>query len=261
MMIANIRELLTARDLLYMWSWREIRTRYKQSMLGMGWAIVQPLAMTIVYVVVFTAIVRVPSDGIPYPLFAYTALLPWTFLASSISTGVPSLVANMGLVTKIYFPREVLPLAAVIGRLFDFMWASVVLLGMLLIYQVTLTPAILWLPLLLALQVVLTIGVVLLGAALNVAYRDVGQLIPLVTQIWMYASPVIYPVSLVPDRFRVLYYLNPMAGLIDGYRNALLLGKAPDGLGLLLSAAMSLVVMLAGYAYFKKVEVTFADII
>lgn len=260
-MLANIRELITARDLLYMWSWREIRTRYKQSMLGMGWAIVQPLAMTIVYVMVFTTIVRVPSDGIPYPLFAYTALLPWTFLASAISTGVPSLVANMGLVTKIYFPREVLPLAAIIGRLFDFMWASVVLLGLLLIYQVPITPAILWLPLLLALQVLLTVGVVLLGAALNVAYRDVGQLIPLLTQVWLYASPVIYPVSLVPDRFRALYYLNPMAGIIDGYRNALLLGKAPDGPGLILSAVVSSVLVLAGYAYFKKVEVTFADII
>ena len=254
-------QLYHARDLLRIWTWREIRSRYKQSFLGMAWAILQPLAMMIVYVIVFSVIVKVDTGDVPYPLFAYTALLPWTLLASSLSTGVPSLVANMSLVTKIYFPREVLPISSIMARVVDFFYASSVLIILILVYHVTISWTVIWLPILFAIQFVLMVGVVLLGAALNVAYRDVGQLIPLVTQVWMYASPVIYPITLVPARLRTLYWLNPMAGIIDGYRLALLEGRSPDPLGLTLATIVSLVIFVAGYLYFKKVEVVFADII
>ena len=260
-MRANLLELYHARELLYMWTRREVLARYKQSILGAGWAILQPLAMMLVYVVVFTTIVKVDTGGIPYPIFAYTALVPWTFFASSISTGVPSLVTNMGLVTKIYFPREVLPMAAIGARLIDFLWASILLVVMLVLYHAPLTINLLWLPVLLIVQIILTVGVVLLAAALNVAYRDVGQLIPLIVQIWMYASPVIYAVDSVPAQYQTLYYLNPMAGLIDGYRDVLLLGQPPNAPGMLLAAAGALIACALGYLYFKRVESTFADII
>ncbi len=260
-MRANLLELYQARELLYMWTRREVLARYKQSMLGAGWAILQPLAMMLVYVVVFTTIVKVDTGGIPYPIFAYTALVPWTFFSSAISTGVPSLVTNMGLVTKIYFPREVLPMANIGARLVDFLWASLLLVAMLILYHAPLTLNLLWLPLLLLIQIVLTVGVVLFAAALNVSYRDVGQLIPLIVQIWLYASPVIYSVESVPVQYQTLYYLNPMAGLIGGYRSVLLLGQPPDATGLVLATIVSLIACVIGYVYFKKVESTFADII
>ena len=260
-MRSDLMQLYHARDLLSMWTWREIRSRYKQSFLGMAWAILQPLAMMIVYVIVFSVIVQVDTGNVPYPLFAYTGLLPWTLLASSLSTGVPSLVTNMGLVTKIYFPREVLPISSIMARAVDFFYAGSVMIILLVIYRVPIQWTVVWLPVLFAIQVVLIVGVVLLGAALNVAYRDVGQLIPLITQIWMYASPVIYPVTLVPERLRPLYWLNPMAGIIDGYRLALLEGRSPDPLGLILATIVSLILFVVGYLYFKKVEVVFADII
>jgi lipopolysaccharide transport system permease protein len=260
-MRSDLMQLYHARDLLRVWTWREIRSRYKQSFLGMAWAILQPLAMMIVYLIVFAVIVKVDTGDIPYPLFAYTALLPWTLLASSMSTGIPSLVTNMSLVTKIYFPREVLPISSIMARVVDFFYASSVMILLLVIYHVPIQWTVLWLPVIFVIQVMLITGVVLLGAALNVAYRDVGQLIPLVTQVWMYASPVIYPVTLVPERLRTLYWLNPMAGIIDGYRLALLEGHSPDPLGLSLAAIVSFILFVAGYRYFKKVEVVFADII
>ncbi len=260
-MRSDLMQLYHARDLLRIWTWREIRSRYKQSFLGMAWAILQPLAMMIVYVIVFSVIVKVDTGNVPYSLFAYTALLPWTLLASSLSTGVPSLVANMSLVTKIYFPREVLPISSIMARVVDFFYAGSVMIILIVIYRVQIQWTVIWLPVLFAIQFVLMIGVVLLGAALNVAYRDVGQLIPLVTQVWMYASPVIYPVTLVPERLRPLYWLNPMAGIIDGYRLALLEGRSPDPLGLILATIVSLILFVVGYLYFKKVEVVFADII
>jgi lipopolysaccharide transport system permease protein len=260
-MQAHFVDLYNARALVLIWVWREIKVRYKQSVLGMGWAIAQPLATTIVYAIVFTRFVRVPTEGIPYPIFAYTALVPWTFFASSLSTGIPSLVHNMGLLTKIYFPREILPFAAVMARAIDFLFAALVLIGLMVFYRVPLHFTIIWLPLLLIIQLLLTLGIVLLGSAINVAYRDVGQVIPLMTQLWLYASPVIYPVSLVPEQFRTLYWLNPMAGLLDGYRRVLLQGKPPDGFGVVAAFTVSLLAFVVGYTYFKRVEAEFADII
>jgi lipopolysaccharide transport system permease protein len=260
-MLADLRILFHYRELLWMWILREIRVRYKQSILGAAWAILQPLSMMIIFTLVFSLLAKVPTDGIPYPIFSYSAVLPWTFFATSISLGVPSLVNNLNLVTKTYFPREILPLGAIGAGFLDLVIASTIFLIMFLIYRMPLTWALLWLPLILALQVMLMIGVALLGAAVNVLYRDVRFVVPLGLQLWLYASPVIYSVSLVPENLRPLYMLNPMAGIIDAYRQVLLYGEPPNGLYLGLSAAVAVVMFVAGYWVFKRLEVIFADII
>jgi lipopolysaccharide transport system permease protein len=244
-----------------MWSLREIKIRYKQSFFGVAWAILQPLALMVVFTIVFSILARIPTDGVPYPVFSYTAVLPWTFFSASISFAVPSLVNNMNLVTKISFPREVLPIAAVVAAFLDFLISSVVFLGLLIFYQVPLQSSLLWLPFLLAVQIVLTLGVVVPASALIVWYRDIRFVVPLGLQLWMYVSPVIYPASLVPERWRSLYMLNPMAVLIDSYRRVVLYGESPSLKHLGVSAAIALVLLLAGYVYFKRSEVLFADVI
>lgn len=260
-MTANPRELYQYRELLWRWILREIGVRYKQSLLGAAWALLQPLAMMIMFTLVFSFLARVPTDGMPYPLFSYTALLPWTFFQTSVSFGVPSLVNNLNLVTKIYFPREILPLGAVGASFFDFLVASTIFLFMFLFYRVPLSWTVAWLPLLLALQVLLTFGVTLLGSAIIVLYRDVRFIVPLGLQLWLYATPVIYPVSLVPERLRPYYMLNPMAGIIDSYRRVILYGQPPVWGHLGLSAAVALALFVIGYVVFKRLEVSFADII
>ena len=244
-----------------MWILREVRVRYKQSLLGAAWAILQPLSMMLVFTLVFSFLAAVPTDGIPYPIFSYVAVLPWTFFSTSVSFGVPSLINNQSLVTKTYFPREVLPIGAIGARFFDFLVASTIFLFMLLFYRVPLTWTLAWLPLLLALQILLTFGVTLLGSAVIVLYRDVRFIVPLGLQIWLYATPVIYPVSLVPERFRLYYMLNPMAGIIDAYRRVILYGQSPMWSYLSLSAVVALALFFIGYLVFKQLEVSFADII
>lgn len=260
-MINCIRELFHFRDLLFLWSLREIKVRYKQSVVGAGWAILQPLVLMLMFTLVFSVFVRVPSDGIPYPIFSYTAVLPWTFFATGISFAVPSLVNNMNLVTKIYFPREVLPLGSVIAAFVDFLVASVVFGGLLLFYRVPVHASLAWVPLIVATQVVLTLGIVFFAATLNVWFRDIRFVVPLALQLWMYASPVIYPVSLVPERWRPLYLLNPMASLIDSYRRTILLGQPPDYPFFLWAVGLSSALCVVGYAYFKRSEPRFADVI
>jgi lipopolysaccharide transport system permease protein len=260
-MAANLKALYQYRELLWMWILREIRVRYKQSLLGAAWAILQPLSMMTVFTLVFSFLARVPTDGIPYPIFSYAAVLPWTFFATSVSFGVPSLVNNLNLVTKTYFPREILPFGAVGASFFDFLVASTIFLFMLLFYRVPLTWAAVWLPLILTLQILLTFGVTLLGSAIIVLYRDVRFVVPLGLQIWLYATPVIYPVSLVPQGFQPFYMLNPMAGIIDAYRRVILHGQPPTWSYLGLSAAAALALFIIGYLVFKRLEVSFADII
>jgi lipopolysaccharide transport system permease protein len=257
----NLRLLLHYRDLLLAWTLREIRVRYKQSVIGGLWAILQPLSLMIVFTVVFSVIARVPTDGIPYPLFSYAGLLPWTFLATSVTFAVPSLVNNMHLVTKIFFPREILPVANVGAAFLDFCVAATLFVGMLVFYRVPPTWLWLWVPPLLVVQILLTLGVVLLLSAVNVFYRDVRFVIPLMLQVWMYASPIIYPVTMVPEELQTLYMLNPMAGLIDSYRRVILTGEAPVLRYVALSAGVSVLVFVAGYLYFKHSEPTFADLI
>ncbi|MGI5836281.1 MAG: ABC transporter permease [Chloroflexota bacterium] len=260
-MFAFLKTLLSYRDLLLMWTLREIKVRYKQSILGGAWAVLQPLSLTLVFTVVFSYLVRVPSDGIPYPIFAYSAVLPWTLLATSISFAVPSLVNNSSLVTKIYFPREIIPLASIGAAIIDFLVAALIFIGMMILFRIPPTSSLIWLLPLLLIQIALMIGVSLLASAINVFYRDIRLVVPLALQIWMYASPVIYPVSVVPESLRLLYMLNPMAGLITSYRRVILEYQPPLAMDLLVAAAVSLLLCVLGYSYFKRWEPGFADVV
>jgi len=256
-----IRRSYGYRELLLMWTLRDVKVRYKQSFVGIGWAVLQPLSLMLMFTLVFSLIVRVPTGDVPYPLFSYTAVLPWTFFATAISMGVPSLVSNMNLVTKVRMPREVLPVATVLASLVDFAIASLVFVGLLIFYRVSLHWTALWVLPLLVIQIVLTFGVVLLGSSLNVIYRDIRFLVPLGMQLWMYASPIIYPVDLVPERLQPFYFLNPMAGIIEGYRLALLEGLPPNLGAVGLSLVVSIIVLIFGYRTFKRLEPVFADLI
>ncbi len=259
--MSHLLTLYNYRDLLSLWTGREIRARYKQSALGVAWAVIQPLVLTIVFTLVFSRLMRVDTGGVPYPVFAYSALVPWTFFATSLSFAIPSLVNNLNLVGKIYFPREILPLASIGAAMLDFAMAGLVFLGMMLIYQIPLTLNVLWVIPLLLVQTILTVGVTLFGAALIVFFRDVRFVIPLLTQVWMYASPVIYPATMIPPQWQTLYFLNPMAGIIAGYRSALVLGEMPNMPALLLATIISAVLLLIGYVTFKRTEPLFADLI
>jgi lipopolysaccharide transport system permease protein len=255
------REFFQGRELLLMWTLRDIKVRYKQSIVGIGWALLQPLSLMLMFTFVFSMIVRVPTGDIPYPLFSYTALLPWTFFATAISMGVPSLVNNMNLVTKVRMPREILPIAAVLASLVDFAIASLIFVGMIIFYRIDVDWTALWALPLLGIQVTLTVGLVLLGSSLNVLYRDIRFIVPLALQLWMFASPIIYPVSLVPEPLRFLYFLNPMAVIIEGYRLAILEGLPPDLRAVALSLVVSTLILAIGYHTFKRLEPVFADLI
>ena len=259
--VEGMRELYRFRELLWMWTDREIRIRYKQSVLGAAWAILQPLCLMLALTVVFSYFAAMPSDGVPYPLFSYTALLPWTFFATSISFAVPAMTNNIQLISKIYFPREILPLASVIVAFVDFLFATVVFAGLFLYYDVPATLYLLWVVPLLALQTVLILGIVFWTSSLIVRFRDLRFVVPLCIQLWMYASPIIYPMSVVPESIRPYYQLNPMAGLIESYREAVLRGGTPEAQPLLSAAFVSVVLLVSGYMYFKRAESEFADII
>lgn len=258
-LLQALRALLAARELLIIWTWREFRVRYSQSLLGVAWAIIQPLALMLVFSTIFGLFLSVPTGGVPYPLLAYSALLPWVFFANGLGSAIPSLVANLNLVTKIAFPREVLPLATLLVCLIDFLVAALIFLAMLLVFRLPLHATILLTPLIVLVQLILSMGLILFGAALNVFYRDIRFLIPLLLQIWMYLSPVIYPLEVVPEHLRPLYLINPMATLIDSYRRVLLFGQAPDWAYLGLTAGVACLILALGYTYFKTAEATFAD--
>ena len=253
-------ELIEYRELLGIWTGREIKIRYKQSFLGATWAVLQPLALMLMFTLVFSRFVQVPTNGIPYPLFSYTAVLPWTFFATAIAFGVPSLVGNMNLVTKTYFPREILPLGAIGASFFDFIIASSIFVLMLIFYGVRVTSSALWVPVILLIQIALTIGVTLLASGIIVFYRDVRFIVPVVLQLWLYATPIIYPASLVPESLQTLYVLNPMVGIIEGYRATILIGQPPPN-SLVISAVVAAGILVAGYSVFKRLERSFADII
>jgi lipopolysaccharide transport system permease protein len=255
------RELGRYRELLETIVARELKVRYKQASLGILWAVIQPLALMIMFSVFFGGLAKIPADGAPYPLFSYAGLLPWSFFAASLNAAIPSLANNAHLITKIYFPREIFPLASVLAAAVDFGIAGVLFGGMLLWYSVPVTAAMLWLPLLLAVQVLFTLGLALFFSALNVRYRDVRHGLPLLLQVWMYASPVVYPVSLIPERYQELYLVNPMATLLHTYRNVTLHGRAPDLGWLALAAVIAAVTFWIGYRYFKVTERFFADTI
>jgi lipopolysaccharide transport system permease protein len=260
-MVNNLRKFYQYRYLVYMWMLREIKIRYKQSMLGVAWAVLQPLSLMLIYTLVFSYFVQIPTGGIPYPIFSYVAILPWTLFSTSLSFGIPSLVANMNLLTKIYFPREILPLTPIGASLLDFMIGFLVFLVFMILYRVHLYVTILWLPILLIIQIVLTLGVSLFASALNVFYRDIRFMVPLVIQLWFYATPIIYPYSSVPEWLRPIYNLNPMVGIIDSYRRVILLGQPPLVQLLAYSTVISIILFILAYVYFKRVEWKFADLI
>ncbi|HVO28332.1 MAG TPA: ABC transporter permease [Candidatus Margulisiibacteriota bacterium] len=250
-----------ARELLWVWTAREVKARYKQSLLGFGWAVFQPLALSAVFAIVFSYIVHVPSEGVPYPIFIYAAMLPWTFFARALTAALPSIVFNMNLITKIYFPREVLPIATVATHFVDYLCGLAVLIVMLVYFQIPLTPSLMLLPVVLAIQLLLMVGLALGAAAANTFFRDVNQLLPLLLQIWMYACPIVYPLQLVPSWLRPWYLLNPMAGIIDAYRQVIVKGALPDWYALGVATVVSVAVAATGYVTFKRLEDQFADVI
>jgi homopolymeric O-antigen transport system permease protein len=251
-------ELWAYRDLLYFLTWRDIKVRYKQTALGAAWAVLQPLSAMIVFSVFFGLLAKIPSGDVPYPVFAYTALVPWTFFSTAVVQASNSMVEQENVLTKVYFPRLIVPTAAVLAGLVDVAIAFVVLVGMLLVYGIVPTAAIVTLPLFVIFAAVTALAVALWLSALNVRYRDVRYTLPFIVQIWLFASPVVYPSSLVPEPWRLLYGLNPMAGVIDGFRWALLGGDAP-GPGLLVSVAAVALLFTGGLLYFRKMERSFAD--
>lgn len=260
-MRAGLYELASAHELLWAWTVRTIKARYQQSLLGGTWAVVQPAAAAIIFSVVFTRFVPIDTAGVPYLVFSYAALAPWTLFSGSVTDMVESLVGNMNLIGKIYFPREVLPAAAALARLLDFAIAFAILIVLLLVYRLPVfTTPWLTLPVILLVQTMFTVGLGLAGAALNVFYRDMRHLFILVLQLWMYASPVIYPVSAVPEQYRGIYFLNPMAGILAAYR-AVLFDQQLPGPYFLLASVLSLLTLAGGYLFFRKVERRFADVV
>lgn len=254
------RELWAYRELLWVLTMRDIKVRYKQTVLGAAWAIIRPFITMVIFSVVFGQLAKMPSDGYPYPVFVYAGLLPWTFFAAAIGASGQSLVGSAHLVSKVYFPRLIIPLSSVGAGLVDLLVSTGILLLMMLWYGVGWSVNLLAAPLLLLAVVFIALGVGTLLSALTVAYRDFTHLTPFVIQIWMYITPVIFPVSLVPERWQWLLYLNPMTGLVEGFRSAFL-GKPFDLQGLAISFAIAIAVFAIGVAYFEKVERRFADII
>lgn len=257
----NLGELWESRELLYFFTWRDIKVRYKQTVLGALWAILQPFLTMVVFSIVFGQLAKVPSDGFPYPIFVYCALLPWQLFSQAMTGAGNSLAASQHLISKIYFPRLLLPMSAVLAGLVDFGVAFLVLLGMMLFYGIVPTAAILLLPLFILLAVATALAVGLWLAALSAQYRDVRHTIPFLTQFWMYATPVLYSSSLVPEEWRLLYGLNPMAGVVEGFRWALLGKSEGAGLLVLVSAVVVTLLLVGGMLYFRRMERTFADVV
>jgi lipopolysaccharide transport system permease protein len=260
-MLSGIKELYAFRELVGMWALREIRARYTQSIFGFAWAVFQPLALSLIFWFV-ASILRLPSDGIPYPIFVYVAQLPWSFFSRGLVGAVPSIVGNMNLVTKVYVPRAIFPLAAIASAFVDFLCGACVLAGMIVLYQVPIYSTLPFIIVLLIIQLLLMTGLAFFFTAINVFSRDIYQMLPLVLQIATYICPIIYPLSQVPERFRPLYLLlNPMAVIIEGYRQVLLHGQLPAPEYVIVAAAISLVVFIVGFSVFRSVEDQFADII
>ncbi|HEV8340583.1 MAG TPA: ABC transporter permease [bacterium] len=260
-LLESLRRFLHYRETLVTFVLRDLKVRYKQTLLGVLWAVIPPLMLMVVFNVIFSRFARMPSEGIPYPIFAYSALLPWTFFASSVAAGANSLTGNYGVISKIYFPREVLPWAAVLGSGADFLIGLVIFFALMVFYHVPPTAYALLLPPLLGIQLVYAGGIALIAAAFNVYYRDVRHGLPLLLQLWLYATPIVYPLSVVPAHLRLAYFaVNPMAGLIDSYRRVLVRGLAPDLVAVGVSAVVAFVTFAVCYRVFKRLEREFADV-
>jgi homopolymeric O-antigen transport system permease protein len=257
----RLDELWAYRELLYFLTWRDIKVRYKQTVLGAAWAIIQPLFTMVVFSLFFGRLARMPSDGIPYPIFSYAALVPWTFFATALGQSTDSLVGSSNLIKRVYFPRLAIPIAAVLSSVVDFAIAFVVLVGMILCYGLRPTVNVLWLPLFLLLALVTALGAGLWLSALNVQFRDVRYTVPFLIQFWLFATPIVYPSSLLHQPWRTLYGLNPMAGVVEGFRWALLGTKTAPGPMLIISALAAFSLVLGGAFYFRRMEKSFADVV
>lgn len=256
----NLRDLWAYRDLLYFLTWRDVKVRYKQTVLGAAWAIIQPLFTMLIFTLFFGKLAGIPSDGVPYPLFAFAALLPWTFCSNAVTNSGNSLVGSANLITKVYFPRLIIPAAAVAAGLIDFAIAFLLLIGMMFWYQVGLSISLLLLPALVLLLALLALGVGMWMSALNVKYRDIRYALPFCIQLWMFATPVIYPLSMVPPKWRWLMAINPLTGIIEGFRAALF-GRQFDWPALVISVAVTAVVLVCSAYSFRRMEKSFADVV
>ncbi|MCC6148368.1 MAG: ABC transporter permease [Anaerolineaceae bacterium] len=258
----NLRDLWRYRELIYFMTWRDIKVRYKQTLLGAAWAVLRPFLTMVVFSIFFGELAGVPSDDVPYPIFAFAALLPWELFSQALSVGSRSLVQNSNMITKVYFPRVILPLASVLAGVVDFFVAFLVLAGMMFYYGIAPTSAVWTLPLYLFLTLITAIGVSLWLSAMNVLYRDVGYVTPFLTQFWLFITPIAYGASLVPEKWRFLYAINPMVGAVNGFRWALLgiPSAAPNGM-LYISVGVSLLVLISGLFYFRRMERQFADMV
>jgi lipopolysaccharide transport system permease protein len=257
----DLRDLWAYRELLYFLVWRDIKVRYKQTVLGAAWAILQPFATMVVFSLFIGKLAGVPSEGLPYPIFSYAALVPWTFFAQGVSQSAGSVVSSQNLITKVYFPRLAIPLATVLAGVVDFVLAFVVLLGMMAYYGIVPTSNIVFLPLFLLLAFVTATGAGLWLSALNVRYRDVRYVVPFLTQLWLLLTPIAYPSTLLPGRWRTLYGINPMAGVADGFRWALLGSGSPPGPMIAVSSGAAAALLVSGALYFRRLERNFADIV
>lgn len=261
MQIAQFQSWQIYRDLLITWTRRTVQARYKQSVLGILWAIAQPAAQVAIFTVIFVYVIPVDTGDTPYPVFSYVAMTPWVLFSSGLTDMVTSLVANMNLVTKIYFPREILPMASLFARLLDFAIAMGLLVILLLIYdQPFHVLGWLFVPVIVVVQFLFTLGLGFFGAALNVFYRDVQHVVLLILRLWFYATPIVYPVSQVPEQFRTYYFLNPVAGLLESYRSVILFGEWP-GSYFIIAIVISIVMFVAGFTFFKRTEFQFADVV
>jgi len=257
----DLRPVWEYHGLLYFLVWRDIKVRYKQTVIGAAWAICQPLLTMMIFAVIFGRFAKIPSDNVPYPIFAFAGLLPWTYFSQSITRSGASLVSDANLIRKIYFPRLIIPASAVVAPLVDFAFSFLILLVMMAWYRVTPKWAVATLPLFVFLVVCAALGASLWLSALNVRYRDVGHAIPFLVQFWMYASPIVYPLSLIPKRWHVLYSLNPMVAVVEGFRWGLLGKESPEFASILIGSAVSLILLITGLVFFKRMERTFADIV
>jgi lipopolysaccharide transport system permease protein len=257
----DLTSLWRYRELLYFLVWRDIKVRYKQTVLGASWAIIQPVATMIVFSLFFGRLAGVPSDGVPYPLFAFAALVPWTFFAQGLTQSANSLVASQDLIRKVYFPRLAIPIATVLSGAVDLALALTVLGGMMAFYGVAPTLQVMWILPLILLAFVTALGVGLWFAALNVQYRDVAYIVPFIVQFWLFATPIAYPSSLLPEQWRVVYALNPMVGVVEGFRWALVGADTAPGPMVAVSAAAALILLLGGAFYFRSMERRFADVV
>lgn len=257
----KLNELWEYRELLYFLTWRNIKVRYTQTVLGIGWAVIQPLFTMVVFSLFFGRLAKMPSDGLPYPVFAYAALVPWTFFANALNQSSNSLVGNSSLITKVYFPRLVIPLSSVMSGVVDFLLAFTLLVGMMAYFHMVPSYRVAWIPLFFAIAWITALGVGLWSSALNAQFRDVAHIIPFLSQIWMYATPIAYPSSLLHEPWRTIFAINPMVGVVEGFRWALLGTKIAPGPMIMVSTAIALVLFVGGAFYFRRMEKNFADIV